>query len=1063
VNDGVDDGGEGGAVARRRVRRGPGRLRFVLLAVAAVLVLALAFLWLMRVQLATSYIDGELARRGVQARYDVKRIGFGTQVFENLVIGDPRRPDLVARRVEVQLLVGFSGPYIGLITARGVRLRGRVADGRLWLGEVDKLLPPPSGLPFRLPDQRLDIADAAIALETPAGPVSLALAGRGNLSDGFRGGLALVAPELRFGQCRLAGPIARLSLNIVRGSPRVAGPAAMARLDCGEGLRVERPLMALSAALAPGLDGWRGTSAVRIASLAAGPQRLTAIQGRISFAGNAGATSGRMDIGAGPATIASVRAGRLGFQGLYAVSPRRGDFGLDGTISAGGLAFADGGAERIAAALRGARGTPVGPIADALANAVMAASGAAEGSGRVSMVSRGGHGRIVFPELSVASASGARLRVAGRRGLSYAWPTGGLGLDGDLSLGGGGFPEMRFALAQNGPGAPIEGRGRIAAMEAGGARLALGEVTFTAGPDGRTRFRTTALMSGPFPGGRVANLAVPISGRFGAGGFALNEGCVTAGFASLQIQGLAIGATRLPLCPFGRALLHSGPRGVEGGAELRAPRFAGHLGRVPVVIAAERLRLDTAGFAASGVSVRMGYIFRISKLDAAAIEGRFVPGGAAGRYQGLSGDLSNVPLLVSGGTGAWRLRGGALALEGRLAIDDRQQPLRFRQVASEDFRLTLVRNRIHATGMLTHPATGKRIALATVDHDLASGAGGAVLDVADLRFGPGFQPEALTPLTLGTIALVDGSLSGQGRIEWDAQGSRSTGTFSTEDMDLAAPFGPVEGLATRIHFTDLLGLTSAPGQEARVRLIRTGIDVHDGVVRYQLRPDYHVQVESARWPLAGGTLTLEPTLLDFSQESTKYLTFRVEALDAARFIQQMEFSNISATGTFDGIIPMQFTSAGGRVVDGRLAARPEGGTLSYVGELSDRDLGAYGVLAFDALKSLRYSRFDIRLDGALAGEFLTRIDLDGLARDPGAIRRPASGMSGIVFRRVLSQLARIPFKFNIRIEGRFRALVATARSFQDPRDLIRASLPGLLDNEPTGDSAVQAEESEPVQ
>ena len=31
-------------------------------------------------------------------------------------------------------------------------------------------------------------------------------------------------------------------------------------------------------------------------------------------------------------------------------------------------------------------------------------------------------------------------------------------------------------------------------------------------------------------------------------------------------------------------------------------------------------------------------------------------------------------------------------------------------------------------------------------------------------------------------------------------------------------------------------------------------------------------------------------MLDFSRESTKYLTFRVEALDAARFIQLMEFS-----------------------------------------------------------------------------------------------------------------------------------------------------------------------------
>ena len=31
-------------------------------------------------------------------------------------------------------------------------------------------------------------------------------------------------------------------------------------------------------------------------------------------------------------------------------------------------------------------------------------------------------------------------------------------------------------------------------------------------------------------------------------------------------------------------------------------------------------------------------------------------------------------------------------------------------------------------------------------------------------------------------------------------------------MDLAAPFGPVTGMNGTIHFTDLLGLETAPGQ-----------------------------------------------------------------------------------------------------------------------------------------------------------------------------------------------------------------------------------------------------------
>jgi len=65
--------------------------------------------------------------------------------------------------------------------------------------------------------------------------------------------------------------------------------------------------------------------------------------------------------------------------------------------------------------------------------------------------------------------------------------------------------------------------------------------------------------------------------------------------------------------------------------------------------------------------------------------------------------------------------------------------------------------------------------------------------------------------------------------------------------------------------------------------------------------------------------------------------------------------------------------------------------------------------------------------------------------------------------RVFSQLARIPFEFNIRIQGQFRALIATARSFEDPTPLIQAVLPELLRDRSTTINDVQDEESEPVQ
>jgi len=1031
----------------------PRRLRIALGVVALLLLVALAVVWLWRVDLASDYIDRELERRGVQASYEIRRIGFGTQVLENLVIGDPRRPDLTAREVRVQILIGFRGPYVGLISARGVRMRGRIVDGQLDLGQVNRLLPPPSGEPFRLPDQRIDVADARLDLATPAGAVALTLEGRGNLSNGFSGQLGLRSARLNLGDCTLDAPVARFAVRVSEHRPALDGPLAMQRARCGAGLAAERPTFVLNAVLAPGLDGWRGTTVLRAAQLRASGNRLERVQGRLGFRGNAQATRGTLEVEAAQAAGAAGGAGLTRFEGRYELGLERGALALQGVLDASGVRASETTLASLTASLRGARGTPVAPLGDALAAALLRAGrGGAEAHADVRLAVEAGRGRLQLGPMRLDSASGARLVLAGGEGVSYAWPGGGLRLDGTLALSGGGFPEARFALRHD--GGALRGTGRIAPMEAGGARLALGEIAFTAGADGRTVFRTSATLDGPFSGGRVSGLSLPLSGRIGPGGLILAEGCATAGFQALQFQNLRLGPARLPLCPVGGALFANG----RFGAELRAPRLAGRLGSSPITLAASRIRVQSAGFAAAGVAIRLGP----NRLDIAELSGRFggVPGGS---FAGLSGDLAAVPLLASEGRGTWRLPGGDLALAGRITVADRQDPARFHPLAGEDFRLSLIDNRIRATGALSHPASGTRVALATIEHNLGTGVGHADLGVQELRFTPGgLQPDTLTPLTVGVVALVDGALSGEGRIEWSGAGTSSTGRFATADMDLAAPFGPVEGLATEVNFTDLLGLTSAPGQEATIRLIQPGIDVYDGLVRYQLRPNYHVAVESGRWPLAGGTLTLEPTVLDFSRESTKYLTFGVEGLDAARFIQQMEFSNIAATGTFDGTIPMQFGARGGRIQGGRLVAREGGGTLSYIGEVTNEDLGVYGALAFDALKSMRYSRMAINVDGALDGEFLTRIEMDGIARDLAGTRTPQGGIAGMIVGRVLNQVSRIPFHFNIRIQGPFRALVATGRSFSDPSDLIRAALPGLLDREAEPQS-VQPQESEPVQ
>lgn len=1039
---------------RRRFRMPLRRPRWsvVIAGVILLIILLITVVWFSRMRIAADLIERELARRGVQGTYRVTGIGFERQRLEDVVLGDPDNPDLTAKSVEVEVALGLRQTRVRQITARGVRLRGRIENGKVRFGELDKLLPPPTGRPFRLPNLRVDLADTQIRLDTPAGRVGLAVQGRGNLAYSFDGQIAAFAPRLASGDCRADRLRATFQVRTEDEEPTLVGPVRADRAECG-GVAFAGPELALRATLDPALDGWRGQSGVRIAELRSGGELFRGVSGRVTFDGDDELTRGAVDLTAAAARIGGYRANRPRLSGRYTVSPNSGAVSLAADVGASGLSASGTPAlSTVLGALASTGGTPIEPIADALAAAARRAGESFDATGGIRFVRGRGFQAVRFDRLRLTSRSGARLMMLGTPGATYYWPSGTALINGEFALTGGGFPDMRVSLGQQGDA--LVGEARVAPMQVGTARLELAPVRFGPAPGGGTRVETRALVSGPFNDGRVDGLVLPIDGRFGRGGFAFGERCTTVSFRALRAAGLRLGATSLPLCPTGRALVWRDPGGqVQAAASVRAPRLSGQLGQTPISFAAGTTRLSLAepGFTSADVAIRLGREGSENRLDLDTLAGRFTSKGVVGTFAGGEGKLNNVPLLLTEAGGNWSVLGGDVLVTGGMLVSDEQQPPRFEPLRTDDFRLTLVDNRIEATGWLNDPQTGTRVTQARIGHDLRAGRGQAVLDVPGIRFGPDYQPEELTRLTTGVVALVEGTVQGRGQINWSPDGTTSTGVFSTEDMNLAAPFGPVTGLTTRIEFTDLLGLTSAPAQLAEVDRIQTGIDVLDGRIRYQLLPDLRVRVEAGAWPFAGGRLSLEETLLDFSQPSTKRLVFTVVGLDAATFVQQMEFSNIAATGIFDGTLPMEFSQSGGRIVGGRLTARPEGGTLSYIGELTDKELGTYGKLAFDALKSLRYSKLVIDLDGSLEGEFLARIDLDGIATNTV---RP-----GGIVGQLLGQLSKIPFEFNINIRGPFRALLATTRSFEDPILLIQPVLPEQLRDLPT-EVTVQPQESE---
>jgi hypothetical protein len=253
-------------------------------------------------------------------------------------------------------------------------------------------------------------------------------------------------------------------------------------------------------------------------------------------------------------------------------------------------------------------------------------------------------------------------------------------------------------------------------------------------------------------------------------------------------------------------------------------------------------------------------------------------------------------------------------------------------------------------------------------------------------------------------------------------------------MDLAAPFGPVTGLSTSLHFTDLLGLETSPHQVARVQSINPGIIVNGGVITYQLLPNNLVRVERGEWPFMAGRLILHETVLNFGTPSAKRLTFELVGFDAKQFVDSLGFQGIELTGTFDGFLPMIFDENGGRIVGGRLDSRPPGGELIYSGT---KPGGLAPGIAFDLFSNIRYKSMVVRLNGDLAGEFATQMTIEGPSLGP---------THGLVAGLVHQVFSKIPLRLNVNINGPFRALIQMSKAFKDPTQAIAPVMPFPIDS-----------------
>jgi hypothetical protein len=1014
-----------------RRRRG----RMALIGVLIVLALALAYLWATRKTIADDFIESQMETLGLPGSYEIAEIGPGQQVIRNLVIGDAAHPDLTVAEVRVQTRLRFGWPGIGRITLVKPRLYGKVVRGKPSFGSLDRVLFTGSKAPFRLPDIDIAVEDGRARIETDFGAIGLKLDGKGDLRDGFAGEIAAIAPQIEAQGCAVQRATIFGKLSVSAEKPRFVGPVRIAGADCrARGVRLAGLGLQADVTFAQALDGAEGQLDLVAGRVQATQGQLERVKADARFTYRQAILTARYDLAAEGIAVSHLRAARLQAAGRARSAQGLAHVQVEGNVTGDQIA---GGATLdrfLAQAQRSAQGTLAAPlIAQVRAGfAREARSSSLDGS---FLARRGPEGvSLVVPQASLHGSSGqsllavSRVQVLARsQGLPH--------ITGNFTTGGEGLPHIGGRMERVTDGSLVL-RVKMPAYRAGDAVLAIPELALVQARPGAIGFTGRVLASGALPGGRAQNLLLPLDGTWDDNTLALWRRCADVQFDVLAIASLTLDRRQLTVCPArGRPLLRLADGKVSVAGGVAALEVTGRLGVTPIRIASGPVGFAYPGLiGARAVDVRLGppasaSHFRIASLSARA--GQDI----AGTFDGSDVSLFAVPLDLHEVRGNWRYAGGVLTLSnGAFRLEDRQQVDRFQPVIARDATLTLKDNVIDATALMREPISDRAVVLATIRHDLSSARGHADLAVQDITFDDKLQPETLTRLALGVVANTRGTVRGSGRIDWNETGVTSTGAFTTDKLDFAAAFGPVQGVAGTIRFTDLLGLVTAPDQQFKVASINPGIEVNDGVIRYALQPGLIIAVNGGTWPFVGGTLRLLPTRMAIGTDAAQTYTLEVTGADAALFVQRLELGNLNATGTFDGTLPLVFDQNGGRIEGGKLQSRPPGGNVSYVGELTYKDLSTMANFAFATLRSLNYRTMTIGMNGALEGEILTRVSFSGVQQGEGASKN-------FLTRRI----AKLPIQFNVNLRAPFFQLVTSFKSLYDPAFVRDPRTLGLID------------------
>lgn len=502
--------------------------------------------------------------------------------------------------------------------------------------------------------------------------------------------------------------------------------------------------------------------------------------------------------------------------------------------------------------------------------------------------------------------------------------------------------------------------------------------------------------------------------------------CLGATSDAIVVGGVRAGAISAMLCPPDGRLMHTRD-GVPGGSlsfsALTLPYTAGRSSGVVSLSDGQIDWLIDGGLVASiatgpvsqdfstpqsGLRVRARSAALDVSSDGAGLRASVLlgPTRATGTLLPVTLDMASADLSFSNQLGVFSGSGSAKGVRVEAVGDD---PVFEPMMTDQTLRLN--GGRLSLEGPIALASSGLKVADSAMVLSLPSISGVGTVTASPLVFDPrGLQPADLSDRLRGLLTNARGEVRGEASVTITGGRPLIESRLVIKDLGFqTVALGRVEGVSGTVDFDDVMALSTPPGQRVRIGRIDPGVALRDGEVTFQMFGTEAIGIETARWPFAGGWLSVAPARWQFSGLENA-LRVNADKLDLGALAETFNLKDITGTGQLTGTFPLEFSASDAFVRNAVLTGLGEGGTLKVSGALSEQAAAANDTakLAFEALEDFRFEILEVAADGNLNGDITVRIRLLGSNPDV---------------------LYGTPFDFNVSVNSPLAELLRSGQSF----------------------------------